>query len=209
MLFVKNIIQPNMVVVDVGAHIGIYSLLLAKLVGEKGKVYSFEPTPKTFDFLNLNIEINSYQDRIIAKSLAITDLKSTMSLSITKQSGLNSLFSYSSEDLKVEVSTVSLDEELQKLLKIDFLKIDAEGAEPLIWKGMKTIIKTHLDLKIIMEFAPYHLIRGGFSPENFYQEIIEDGFMVQKIDDFTGQLMTISLNEILSSFSVNLFLSRT
>ncbi len=207
--FVKNLIQPNMVVVDVGAHVGIYSLLLAKLVGVQGKVYSFEPTPKTFEFLNLNLEINGYQDRVVAESIAILDREGMMKLAISNQSGLNTLFPASSDDLTIEVRTACLDDILENILQIDFLKIDAEGAEPLIWKGMKKIRQLHPGLKIIMEFAPSHLIRAGFNPEVFYQEIIEADFSVFKIHDFTGELMPISREELVNTFSVNLFLCRS
>ena len=67
-----NVLQQGDVVVDVGAHIGFYSLLAADKVGEKGHVYAFEPAPATFEILNANISINAF-DNITAVKKAVTD----------------------------------------------------------------------------------------------------------------------------------------
>jgi hypothetical protein len=56
----KRLVKKGMVVVDIGANIGYYTLLAAHLVGDKGKVFAFEPDPNNYDLLCKNIEVNGY-----------------------------------------------------------------------------------------------------------------------------------------------------
>jgi len=58
----KKYIKENMGVIDIGANIGYYSLLAAKLVGKNGKVYAFEPETANYKMLLKNIEINGYKN---------------------------------------------------------------------------------------------------------------------------------------------------
>ncbi|MBG1260433.1 FkbM family methyltransferase [Nostoc commune] len=204
----KKIVEPGMVVVDIGAHVGIYTLLAAPLVGSTGKVYSFEPTPRTFDFLKLNIEINACTQQVIAKQIAITDKKSLQTLSISEHSGLNSLYAFSEEDKLVEVETHSLDVILSNELQIDVIKIDTEGAEPFVWKGMQRIREQNPNLIIFMEFAPTYLLRAGVNPKDFLHEIHNDGFHTAKVDDFSGEIYPITEEALLDSNSVNLIIRK-
>src|SRR5947208_14953773 len=62
-------LRPGMVVLDVGAYLGYYTFLAARQVGEKGKVYAFEPDPSSYRFLEHNIHLNGYSN-IVAVSKA-------------------------------------------------------------------------------------------------------------------------------------------
>ena len=62
----RELVQPGMTVVDVGAHVGFYTLLAARLVGTNGRVYAFEPNPEVYNILVRNIQINGYQDIVWA-----------------------------------------------------------------------------------------------------------------------------------------------
>jgi predicted methyltransferase len=55
----QETLQPGMVVIDIGAHVGYYTLLAAKLVGPTGKIYAFEPEPGNNEALNKNIELKN------------------------------------------------------------------------------------------------------------------------------------------------------
>ena len=61
---VKRIVRNGDIVVDIGAHIGYYTLIFARLVGPKGKVFAFEPEPNNFNLLIKNIKINGYKNII-------------------------------------------------------------------------------------------------------------------------------------------------
>ena len=66
---VKREIKEGDLVIDVGANIGYYTLIFAKLVGEKGKVYAFEPEPRSFKLLKKNVEENKYQNIMMVPQL--------------------------------------------------------------------------------------------------------------------------------------------
>ena len=73
----KKYVSKDMTVIDIGAHVGLYTLLAARSVGDGGKVYSFEPTLRTFNLLKQNIGINFFvrSNKIICEQMAITNKK--------------------------------------------------------------------------------------------------------------------------------------
>ena len=204
----RSRVKAGMVVVDIGASVGIYTLIAASLVGESGKVYSFEPTPRTFDLLTKNIEMNGFSKIVDAKRIAVTDRNGKGTLSIYKDClGHNTLFQNPGDQDLLEVETTCLDTALGAERKIDIVKIDAEGAEPYILRGMKNLIKQNPQMNIFMEFAPVHIHRAGINVEDFINEIHEYGFNFQRIDDLTGELHPVSRKELLESYSFNLLLN--
>ena len=198
-----------MSVVDVGANIGIYTLHAARAVGDTGSVFSFEPTPRTFGILQGNVDANGFSARVDLRSAAVLDERSTMPLYVQEvRCGLNSLYGPDGGQ-SVLVETVSLDEALSGVPSIDLIKIDAEGAEPRILRGMRHIIATNPGLQIFVEFAPSLLLRAGTQPADFLDELLAWGFDIQVVDDLSGELLPLQRDSLLSAFSVNLSLRRT
>ena len=74
--FFINFLKKGDIFIDIGAHLGFYSLLAARLVGKEGKVYSFEPTPRTFEFLKENISTTS---NVIVNQVAVLDQEGVIS----------------------------------------------------------------------------------------------------------------------------------
>ena len=136
----KNLIRPGMVVLDIGAHIGYYSLIAAKLVGTGGKVYVFEPEPNNYGFLVENIKIDDYSN-IIPTQKAISNKTETIKLFTDKVNLGNPSLSESNVSEKdgfVEIKTITLDKFFENSAKnsnINFIKMDAQGAEGLIIEG--------------------------------------------------------------------------
>ena len=64
----KKVVKEGMTVVDIGAHIGYYTLIAANLAGKKGKVYAFEPEAENYSLLVKNIKVNGYQNIVTAKT---------------------------------------------------------------------------------------------------------------------------------------------
>ena len=69
---VENIIKNGNIVIDVGAHMGYYSLLFAKLVGKNGKIFAFEPDPKNFSRVQKNVKLNNYMNIVLTQK-AVSD----------------------------------------------------------------------------------------------------------------------------------------
>lgn len=154
-IFLNQTIKPGNTCIDVGAHIGIYTVYMAKL--SNGNVFSFEPTPDSFKTLKKVVAINHCEDRVTILPIAIdqTTGKASFYLNSSILSGsdatrvaeANSLvyvdFGKTSHKEKIEVDTISIDDFAEKnKRKINFIKIDAEGAELNVLKGAgKTILK--------------------------------------------------------------------
>lgn len=207
----KTKVKEGMVVVDVGASIGVYTLIAGLQVGPLGRVFSFEPTPATFEALKDNVEVNGLlqSGHVVLNLIAVTDKKGAARLSVYDENfGHNTLYPKFEDARFVDVETTSLDKILKDVAKIDVVKIDAEGAEPFILRGMKTIIDKNPDITIFMEFAPSHLERAGVGPSAFIDEISGYGFSMRRIDDLSGNAFEISDQELVTSFSVNLMLTR-
>jgi FkbM family methyltransferase len=142
-------IRPGMIVFDVGAHFGFFSLLAAKLAGPTGHVHSFEPTPSTFSLLQQNL---SNYPNVHAQNAAAFSRESMISF---RDFGVafpafNSVYSgrmdaaarERAQATTYEVKAVSLDGFAQQNnLHPGFIKMDAEGAELDILQGMPEILR--------------------------------------------------------------------
>jgi FkbM family methyltransferase len=212
----KAAIHEGMTVVDIGANVGTYTLLALRAIGVSGKVYTYEPTPRTFAILKDNVQINGFLEtgRIILRQKAVTDGSSAKSRFFIWRDSLshNSLYpeqEASSEQVEViEVDSVSLDEDLGRAQKVDVVKIDAEGAEPAILRGMRAIISNNPSITIFIEFAPIHLTRANLPLGPYLEEIRGYGFEILAVDEPTGELKPITDRELVECFSVNLMLRR-
>jgi len=183
----KKVIKKGDIVVDLGANIGYFTLLAARLVGKKGRVYSFEPEPRNYHYLLKNIELNNY-DNIIAINKAVSEKSAKVKLYICPyDSGHHTIKQYKGiEEYRpdfidnkkdfVEVETVVLDDFFKKEIKqpIDVIKMDVEGAEMLALSGMDSLIKESKNLKIFVEFFPLLIREMGNSPEEFIRRLLED-----------------------------------
>lgn len=213
----SSMVKRGMTIVDIGANIGIYTLLAARNLYGEGKIYSFEPTPRIYNILKNNIQLNGFleQDIIRLNQVALSDKEGVSQFAVFNDNcGHNSLFPKSlNNNLEqqeiIEVSTRILDEVLGNGEKIDIVKLDAEGAEPFILRGMQRTIATNPEISIFMEFAPEHILRSGVDLLSFIQELEQVyHFTIKKVDDISGEIVPVSINELLNCNSMNLYLSR-
>jgi hypothetical protein len=88
------------------------------------------------------------------------------------------------------------------------MKIDVEGAEPAVLRGMQQTLKRNPHLAIVAEFAPQHIARGGVSPPVFLEELVRSGMRARIIDDVTGELTAAQPSVVLSRENTNLLLTQ-
>ena len=182
----KKVVEEGDTVVDLGANIGYFTLLAAKLVGKKGKVYSFEPEPRNYNYLLKNIELNGY-DNVFAIQKAVSDEAGKTKLyicpydtghhTINQYGGIKAYKPDLVDNKKdfVEVETVTLDEFFKGTKQpIDVIKMDVEGSEMLALSGMDRVVKESKNLKIFVEFFPLLIREMGGSPEEFIRRLLED-----------------------------------
>ena len=202
----QQLLRPGMVVVDIGANVGLYTLEAARALTRTGKVYSFEPTPQTYRILHDNIQVNGFLETGIVElfQMAVTDRSGRAELALfADDCGHNTLF-FDGKVPNISVRTISLDEALNTNFPVHVVKIDAEGSEPLIIRGMRDVISRSPEIHIVVEFAPVHLRRAGFEPTEFVAEIESMELEIHRIHDETGALMATSADELSAVSSTNL-----
>jgi FkbM family methyltransferase len=178
------LVKEGMTVVDIGANVGYYTLLAARLVGPWGKVYAFEPSPENFALLSQNVEANGYKNVVLSPK-AVSDRSGSAALHIDRaSSGGHSLGGFRGGADSVDVETVSLDDYfVGERQTVDLLKMDAEGAEMSILVGMRRLLTQNPDLTLLTEFFP-RAIRGcGYSPEEYVRQLSGCGFRIFPIDE--------------------------
>lgn len=210
-------LREGMVVVDVGANVGTYTLLALRATGTSGKVISYEPTPRTFGILHGNVQVNAFLEsgRIDLRQKAVSDGTSAKNTFFVSKSCLGHSSLYATADVDsaeleaIEVETVSLDADLGGTTRVDVVKIDAEGAEPAILRGMKQIIRSNPRITIFIEFGPQHLVRANVDPRSYLAEIRSQGFEILEVKEPSGDLHKASDEDLCNCFSVNLMLRKS
>ncbi len=158
--FVLKTIKRNDLVIDLGANIGYYTLIFAKLVGENGLVLAFEPELSNFNILKKNVRENGYKNTI-PENMAISNKSGKFELYLSKtNTGSNRMFESKIEDndwvQEVEVKTLDEYLKLASIKKdISFIKMDIEGSEYFALEGMSRVLNTNTNLKIMLEYAPF------------------------------------------------------
>jgi FkbM family methyltransferase len=172
----RNLIKQGMTVADVGANIGYFTIIFSRLVGPSGKVYAFEPDPRNYELLCKNIRLNNLSNVILIPQ-ALSDKKGKIKLFLDKSNlGNMSLAAANISDAagSTEVEAAVMDDYFGDK-KIDFIKIDVQGAEGLALAGAQNILKNG-NPKILMEFWPFGLKNLGTEPRNFLDNLKRLGF---------------------------------
>ncbi len=153
----KTEIKNGNTVIDLGAHIGYYTLLAAKLVGPSGKVYAFEPDPSNFEILKKNVDQNGYKN-IICVNKAVSNKTGKTNLFLAGDTDNSQIVDSSLSDKSIEVDVITLDDFFKNEDNhIDFIKMDIEGSEGKALEGMKNLVTKNKNVKILTEFFPERL----------------------------------------------------
>lgn len=197
-----DLVEPGMRIVDIGSNVGFYSLLGAHNVGEDGEVVCFEANPHLVTLLFRNLEMNGFKDRCVVEENAVYSVSTDLEFHLnSKHMGDSSIWSdtnegaeYRDEITTITVRAVTLDDYFADMSKVDFIKIDAEGAEPHILQGAKRIISQNPNIKIMMEFAPSLISKSYGSVDDFYLDISAHGLRVFRINS-DSSLSQMELDE--------------
>jgi len=185
-------VKPGMTCIDVGANFGYYTLLLAELVGPTGRVEAWEPLRNVMDCLLNTITINGFNDRtkFVAGAAGMPMHEGQEAVMVC----LKSFFGGARVSQLVtppfqKTRYLSLDTTGLKT-PIDFIKIDVEGSEALVWDGMRRILAESPNLQVLMEFTP----KDHAAPEALLQQIENDGFRLLTVGH-EGALRNITRQE--------------
>lgn len=184
-------VRRGSTVIDVGANLGYYSLLLADLTGAEGRVLSFEPNPALAGRTQRSVEMNGYASFATVHNCALGSEDGYVTMEVTThQPGGGRVRTYEGESISNAVPLRRLDS-FPDALDAEFIKIDVEGFEQQVWRGMTGILAGGQPLTIFMEFT----VSRYPDPRGFLQEIIAEGFSLEIID-YTAGVRPISIDEI-------------
>lgn len=204
---IKKLIKPGENFIDIGASVGYYSLLAAKKIGMKGRVYSFEPNEKVFNVLKRNIEINNFKN-VIPINKAVSNFNGKKTFFLGNILGHSSFRSQVGGEKK-EVQVVTLDNFFKhKKIRVDWIKIDVEGAEGFVVEGAKKIISKNKNIKIILEWSPKHLKEMGYKPLKLLHLLYNMNFKIFKITHKLEPIPKCKSKSLLKEDTINLFCMR-
>jgi FkbM family methyltransferase len=197
--FIARHITPGQIVIDVGANFGYYTLLLADLVGDSGQCIAVEPNLLVARELEASIAINGFaRTTTISRTAAGDGHSPTAHFYIPHREPKNARVvdatwaSNTDQGAVTEVPTTTIDELSEHLPRVDFLKIDAEGAEEAIFRGMSRLL-TRNRPDMILEFNAARYDARQFLGEisRFYPSL--------RYLDFDGQIKHADISEVISS----------
>lgn len=179
-------------VVDVGANIGVFSVIAARQGRHGLKVHSFEPNPQTFALLLKNRDMNDCAN-ITAHCAAVGERKGTAQFDMSSDFVGTHRVSLL-DDAADRVPIVCLDDLFGAGVRVGVIKIDVEGYEPFVVRGARAIIERDAP-EIIMEFVPSLLVSNGVDPKGFLGELMAMYRRIDAIDDISGNLIPLGALE--------------
>ena len=194
---VSTFVKPGSICFDIGANIGVYTVVMGEISGDSGFVHSFEPVPHIRSKLLANVAVNSCKSQRI-NAFALGDEETNLDMYQVKDNqyrGGTSTF-IENENVatmgadkfdKVEVRVHTLDSYCHnnEINEIDFIKIDVEGFERNVLSGGAEVIKKYSPV-ILMEYDP---VRHNDDRDFFQNFFYDNGYSVFEFSTFAGELI--------------------
>jgi FkbM family methyltransferase len=177
--YIERTLKPGMVFVDVGAHLGEYTVLAAKLVGRQGVVHAFEPNPNIVPVLTENLRINNCHN-VRVYPFAVGDREGPCKFEVTLEPSTCALRPSGKTicgSTLIEVPVVTLDAVYGNgsMVVPSLIKIDVEGAELCVLRGAKSLLALPAPRApiLIFEYAAENTANFGYSPDEITQFLRE------------------------------------
>lgn len=179
----ERCLRPGDTVVDCGANIGYFTLIFARLVGPRGRVFAFEPEPTNHRLLARNIASNGYGNVTTAQQ-ALSRVAGEATLHLAQDNlGDHRLGPVRDSRRVISVPVTTLDSSCAaRAERIDFLKMDVQGREPAVLDGAHELLAAHPDLWMLTEFWPAAIEESGDDAGAFLSRIDELGFSIAVLD---------------------------
>ncbi|MEA5466506.1 FkbM family methyltransferase [Leptothoe sp. PORK10 BA2] len=196
--FLMTSVNSGDVVFDIGANGGIFTVIAAKKVGENGHVYAFEPGGRELEILKRNIELNGLTNVTVVE-VAVSNESGETKFAISEDGAMNSISETQHPGQKIQswttVPVVTLDEFVaeQKIDHINFIKVDVEGAEKLVFDGAESLLDSHEPIIIMFEATNVTSSGFGYSTKDIIYQLFNQGFEVSALEG-PGKLTPISLD---------------
>lgn len=180
-------LRPGLACLDIGANLGYFSVLMADAVGSSGRVLAVEPHPRLADLLNSTIDLNGFRRWTTVHQAAVTsEAGRQLELVVPGRYWGDAtirpdpeFMAHASDRESIRVESTTVDELTAEWQSVDLVKIDVEGAEEWVWKGMSETLRRNPQITVIMEFTP----RWNRDAGAFLSQIQREGFLLAHIRD--------------------------
>ena len=216
---IKSLVKPGMKILEIGANVGLFTLLMCHRAGPGGSVLAFECDPILAQILRDNIELNGFSRVGAVDERAVSDREGTLFFHMAERHrGGGTLLENlqqipelrPAERRTIEVKATTIDTILASHPDgFDFVKIDAEGAESQIVKGGTALFGDRgRPLTLMMEFAPRFVEVAGSSPREELERFAAWGFRFARIDERKRKVVDAAIDDLLNREFSDIVLSR-
>jgi FkbM family methyltransferase len=176
-------VGTDMVAVDVGANLGFHTLTLGRCVGRTGRVHALEPDPRNFRLLARAVAAADLP-QVRLHALAAADREGELPLYLSGANrGDHRLFAAAAEGrAAIGVTATTLDALLAGERRVDFVKIDAQGAEVAVLAGLRRTLARAPDLRILCELSPALLHEAGATAADFFAPFDAAGLTPHRLE---------------------------
>ena len=166
------------VCLDIGANIGVHSLLMSELVGPAGRVYAFEPEPRNFALLEANLKLNRVTN-VTAAATALGDSVGTCRLAVSPNNFGDHRVASGTEGRGGDVPITTVDAAMATVPDgaVRFVKVDVQGYEHHILRGMRATLGRNPDLILALEVFPQALRAAGSSAQEVMERLRDIGMV--------------------------------
>ncbi|GAB3927732.1 FkbM family methyltransferase [Mucilaginibacter myungsuensis] len=192
-------LKPGFAALDIGANIGLQSIRMSQSCGADGKVYSFEPLQHIHQKFSRNIALNNCQN-IQLFPFALSDSDGETTVNIDEQTWNQGAFSLNQESNGKSQQTITIKagdtlSEIAALQRLDLIKIDVEGYEFQVLRGLKDTLRKHRP-RIIFEYDDNYWQRTGQQMADCYPFLIETGYTLYQITQVGCELISNAADAI-------------
>ena len=213
MIWLSQTLKSGMTVIDAGANIGFYSLAISTLVGPSGRVIAVEPSPREMAALRENAKLNDRNNlTFVPAALADREAEVDLMVAAAEKAGHNTLggFAYNTAlDHREKVRTRKLDALVAELAldRVDFIKMDIEGAEHAALRGAQETLRKFRPT-LLVEVSDKSLRFQGSSAQELLAFLRELGYSIREFSPQTGRLaplekVSIDSQNVVASFDLD------
>ena len=169
--YFRSRIVPGSNCLSVGANIGIYPLQMASWIGEKGKVFAFEPNPNSANAMRQHIQLNHLESRIEVFETAVSNETGKVTFSVAGTDGMSRIGSANplieNDFNSIEVPVTTIDDFCEKASAMPtVLMMDIEGFEIAALKGSEHFFRSAADVVAVVEMHPNDWENAGTTAED-------------------------------------------
>ncbi len=174
---VRRLIRPDDLIFDVGASVGTYTSLFARLAGPRGAVHAFEPVPGTFERLVANVKANRLQDRVTFNQVALGEAEGVVEMripagnfyeasTVAHRDGSWADGRAHTDVVRVEATTLDSYAARHAFTDVAFIKCDVEGAELPVFRGGRSLFQRTSPPILMFEMYPSWTADFGYTPRD-------------------------------------------